>query len=158
MGFGWRGGVRGLALAAAVSITALWGLVDLVFALTQDSAFYETGAAIDVIRMGAWYAFLLLLAQSATAGTPDAALRRPNWFIPLAAALVVIGVGAQLAVAMRLAFPADALRLSLFDGIALNVFGLVLVEQVRRNQGQSAGTSPQRGLVRSPQAKVAQSR
>jgi putative PEP-CTERM system histidine kinase len=138
LGFGWRGGVRGLALAAAVSITALWGLVDLVFALTQDSAFYETGAAIDVIRMGAWYAFLLLLAQSATAGTPDAALRRPSWFIPLAAALVVIGVGAQLALAMRLAFPADALRLSLFDGIALNVFGLVLLEQVFRNTPEDA--------------------
>jgi len=138
LGFGWRGGVRGLALASAVGVTALWGLVDLVFALTQDSAYYGAGAVIDVLRMGAWFCFLLLLGPSATAGTSDAAPRRANSFIPLAAALVVIGVGAQLAVAMRLVFPADALRLSIFDGIALNVFGLVLLEQVFRNTPEDA--------------------
>ena len=28
LGFGWRGGVRGLALALAVGLTALWAFVD----------------------------------------------------------------------------------------------------------------------------------
>src|SRR6476619_5375975 len=115
LGLGWRAGVPGLALASAVGVTALRGLVHLLFALTQDSAYYGAGAVIDVLRMGAWFCFLLLLGPSATAGTSDAAPRRANSFIPLAAALVVIGVGAQLAVAMRLVFPADPLRLSIFD-------------------------------------------
>ena len=82
---------------------------------------------VDVLRIGAWYCFLLLLAQSATAGdATTAALRRPTWLVPVAAALVVVGVAAQLAVMLRVGLLGDPVRLALFDGIALNVFGLVL--------------------------------
>ena len=44
LGFGWRGGMRGLALALAVGLTALWAFVDLAFALTQATPLFEVGA------------------------------------------------------------------------------------------------------------------
>ena len=60
LGFAWRGGVRGLALAVAVGLTAVWSFIAVAFAATQATALYEAGALADVLRMGAWFCFLLL--------------------------------------------------------------------------------------------------
>ena len=84
---GTRDGLRGLALFVAVSLTAAWALFDLAFAVTQIPALLVSGSVADVLRMGAWYAFLLLLIERrharAIAGDPQPAA----WLVPVAAAL-----------------------------------------------------------------------
>jgi putative PEP-CTERM system histidine kinase len=135
---GWRGRMRGAALGLAVGLTTVWAFTNVAAVLTQDSALYSAGSVIDVLRIGAWYCFLLLLIRSTTPRATEGASRRPAWLVPVAAALVAIGVVAQLAVALRLTFPGDAARLAIFDGITLTVFGLVLIEQVYRNALEDA--------------------
>ena len=131
--FASRGGVRTFALALAVGLTAVWALVASAFALTQANLLYEAAALFDVLRVGAWYGFVLLLTQPARTEADGAASRRPAWLVPMAVVLVAIGAAAQVAVALNPAFLPVLLRLVVFDGIALNVFGLVLVEQLFRN-------------------------
>jgi len=138
LGAASRGGIRGLALTLAIGLTAAWAFVALAFALTQAPALYVAGGLADVLRMGAWYAFLLLLARQPQTGVGDAAPQRYTWLTPVAIALVLIGVAAQLALALSVTFLGDASRLAVFDGIALNVFGLVLVEQLFRNTPEDA--------------------
>jgi putative PEP-CTERM system histidine kinase len=138
LGFGWRGGPRALALTLVVGLTALWAFIDLAFALTQVNALFGIGAMADVLRIGAWYGFLLLLARSAVGDAAAPGLRRQGWLVPVSAALVVVGLAAHLAVMLRLGTFGDPVRLALFDGIALNVFGLVLVEQLFRNAPDDA--------------------
>jgi len=133
LAFASRGGVRSLALALAVGLTALWAFVACAFALTQANPLYLSAAFIDVLRVGAWYGFLLLLTQPARTEAEGPASRRPQWLVPLAAALVAIGAATPIALAFRPTFSGELVRLSIFDGIALNVLGLVLVEQLFRN-------------------------
>jgi hypothetical protein len=54
------------------------------------------------------------------------------------ASLSSLNVAAQLAVTLRIGFLGDPARLAIFDGIALNIFGLVLVEQLFRNTPEDA--------------------
>ena len=132
LSFGRRGATRGVALNLAVGLTAAWALVDFAFAMTQSAVLSELGSLADVLRMGAWFAFLLLLGAPSANDRGQANVQRPVWLGPLAAALVVLGIGAQVAATFRIATFGDPLRLAMFLGIALNVFGLVLVEQLFR--------------------------
>jgi putative PEP-CTERM system histidine kinase len=129
---GLRGGMRGLAQALAVGLTAAWALVDMSFVATQVPRLYDLGALMDVLRIGAWFGFLLLLTPQPLNDTVVVNSQQPSWLVPVAALLVVAGIAAQVAVMMRLATFGDPVRLSIFMGIALNVFGLVLVEQLFR--------------------------
>ena len=135
---GSRDGLRGLALFAAVGLTAAWALLDLAFALTQVPALLALGAVADVLRTGAWYAFLLVLIERRHARAISGDPRPATWFAPVAAALVVVGVLAQLALALRFDALGEPGRLAVFNGIALTVFGLVLVEQLFRNLPEDA--------------------
>ena len=138
-GLGWRGGLRGVALAAAVGLTAAWAFLDLLFALTHAPGCSRSAAVVDVLRVGAWFAFLLLLIERRGDGAGTARpAPRTTWLVPVAAALVVLGVLAQVAVALGLTAFGDPGRLALFDGLALTVFGLVLVEQLFRNLPEDA--------------------
>jgi len=125
-----RGGVRSAALALAVGLTALWAFAACAFAITQANTLYEAAALLDVLRVGGWYGFLLLLLRAGVEALPG---RRPTWLVPFSAALVAIGAATQIAAAFRPAFLPVLLRIAVFDGIALNVLGLVLVEQLFRN-------------------------
>ena len=135
---GSRDGLRGLALFAAVGLTAAWALLDLAFAFTQVPALLALGAVADVLRTGAWYAFLLVLIERRHARAISGDPRPATWLAPVAAALVVVGVLAQLALALRFDALGEPGRLAVFNGIALTVFGLVLVEQLFRNLPEDA--------------------
>ncbi|MEO8304456.1 MAG: XrtA/PEP-CTERM system histidine kinase PrsK [Betaproteobacteria bacterium] len=134
---GWRGGLRGLALIVAAGITAVWALLGLTFALEPIQIFYSLASVVDVLRFGAWIAFLLLIVGPRT-GEVSADLRHGSWLVPLAAALVVIGLIAQVAAGLKWNGWGEAGRLAVFDGIALIVLGLVLVEHVFRNVSEDA--------------------
>jgi len=141
--FGLRGGAPGLALLGAVAATAAWALAELAFLLTQLGALYTLGSVLDVLRGGAWYAFLLLLIERRAIGASAAAAAtqpRTKWLIPFAAALVLLGLFAQLTLAFNIDIPIlrDAGRLGLLDGLAMSVFGLMLVEHLFRNVADDA--------------------
>ena len=97
-----------------------------------DTALLTIGNAVDVLRIGAWYAFLLLLNEGPRSDGRRGTARM-TWLLPVAAALVALGLLAQVSVGLALTAFGDPGRLALFDGLALTVFGLVLVEQLFRN-------------------------
>jgi len=138
LGISWRGGPRGLALLIAVGLTAAWALFDLAFALTHAQALMTLGAVVDVLRIGAWYAFLLVLIERPRTSANGENPQRVTWFVPTAAALVVLGLIAQASVALQFNALGDPGRLAVFDSLALAVFGLVLVEQLFRNVPEDA--------------------
>jgi putative PEP-CTERM system histidine kinase len=140
LGFGLRGGTRGLALLAAAALTAVWAFLSMAFVLSHATVFFALGAVVDVLRVGAWFAFLLLLIERGGRGTAPQAVdsSRTTWLLPVAAALVVLGIVAQGAAALGLNVFGDPARLALFDSIALAVFGLMLVEQLFRNAPEDA--------------------
>jgi len=135
---GWRGGVPGRALAIAVTLTAVWSFVNLLFILTQAESLFAVANIVDVLRIGAWYAFLLLQHERPRIAAVAEAPRRTSWMVPVAAALVVLAVFAQLCVALPLTEFGDPRRFAAFEGLALTVFGLVLLEQLFRNLPEDA--------------------
>ncbi len=132
LSFGLRGGARGIALMAAVGATAVWAIANLAFALTQDYGVFNIGGLVDVLRVGAWFAFLLLLLRRPTMQEEVFERQGPAWLAPAAAALLVVGLIAQVAVMLRFKTFGEPVRLAMASGVALNVFGLVLVEQLFR--------------------------
>src|SRR5437762_2373630 len=138
LGLGRRGGQRGRALAVAVALTAAWAVVNVLLTVTAAPWLFVLGSVIDVLRIGAWYAFLLLLNEGPRDGAATAITPRTPWLVPVAAALVVLGLAAQVAVALRLTAFGDPGRFALFLGLALTVFGLVLLEQLFRSLPEDA--------------------
>ena len=130
---GSRGGPRRLSLSIAVGLTAAWALVNLAFVLTQASLLLAFGVAADAMRIGAWYAFLLLPIALPGSGTNRERKPRAMWLVVLAATLVVLGLLAPAAVALHVSAFGDPSRLSLFASLAMTIFGLMLVEQLFRN-------------------------
>ena len=95
LGFGLRGGLRGLALLTAVGLTAAWALLDLAFALTQAPVLLRVrrrrrrAARRRLVRIPA------VADRAPRGGTArwrrrNARARRGS--LPVAAALVVLGV------------------------------------------------------------------
>jgi len=138
LGLGWRGGSRGLALLVAVGLTAAWAFINLGFAVGQEQILFSLAAVADVLRIGAWYAFLLLLIERPSGDSADRGARRASWLVPLGGALVVIGLVAQILVGLQWNAYGEPGRLAVFDGLALTVFGLVLVELLFRNVPEDA--------------------
>ena len=135
--FGWRGGLRGGAMMVAVGLTAVWAMVELGFALMEAPSLLAVGGIIDVLRVAAWYAFVLLAIQRPRDASSDLDVRL-SWLHPLAAVLVLAGLLAQLAFAFQWNAIGDAGRLGAFGALALSVFGLVLVELLFRNVSEDA--------------------
>lgn len=128
---GWRASLRSRALFIAVVLSTLWGMLGLAFALTGQVVFFAGSLFADIFRLGGWYLFLLVLLK------PDS--EAEHWPIRLrlmagiALALLVVGIVAQLMVALGGEFFFSQHRLALFDSLAMTVFALVLIEQLFRN-------------------------
>jgi putative PEP-CTERM system histidine kinase len=138
LGFGWRSGLRGLTLLAAVALTALWGLLGLAFVLAPAPWLVVLGGLADVLRYGAWFAFLLLLLDRPPLPNASPVSTRTTWLVPVSAALVVLGFLAQVTLGLGIDALRDTARLVVFDSLALAVFGLVLVEQLFRNVAEES--------------------
>ncbi|MEF8722941.1 PEP-CTERM system histidine kinase PrsK [Candidatus Accumulibacter phosphatis] len=129
---GWKVGGRSRAMFLAVSLCALWGLLGMAFALTQNVLFLAASMVADSLRFGGWYLFLILLMKPESAdGAPASA--RFGWLGGIALLLLAFGFGSQLLVATGIDLALPAQRLSLFSSLAMSVFGLVLLEQLFRN-------------------------
>lgn len=135
LGYGRLGGERSKTLVlAAVVFSGLWGWFGLALVFTGWPYYFLLSQLSDLLRYGAWCAFLLILLRP---GLVDAAASasthaRP-WMAYLTVALLVFGVAAQLLTTLELAVLGDPSRLMLFTAMAMPVLALVLLEQVFRN-------------------------
>ncbi len=129
---GWRVGLRNRALFIAIVLCALWGLAGFAFALTGQSIFLAGSLLADLFRFSGWNFFLLVLLKPESSAGERWPIRL-RWLSGIALALFVVGVVAQLMVALGISSFFSPQRLALFDSLAMTVFALVLVEQLFRN-------------------------
>lgn len=122
--------IPGITVIAAVVGSALWAWLTLAFLFTGTPLFLLTGTLADLLRYGCWFAFLLMLLRPSQAEKLPAGM---VWLVPVAAALAVFGLLAQLFAVLGIGMLGDPSRLVLFSSMALPVFGLVLLEQLFRN-------------------------
>ena len=135
LGYGGPSGKGSKTLVlAAVVFSALWGWFGLALLFTGGTFYFLLSQFSDLLRYGAWCAFLLILLKPSPVdgAVPDGADPR-SWMAYLTVALLVFGLLAQLLAALGLTVLGDPSRLMLFSAMAMPVLALVLLEQVFRN-------------------------
>lgn len=128
--FGHEPGRAGRALLYALGITAAWGGLGLLLALSGDGAVFRLYLLADVARYGAWYLCLLLMLQvpeEMRSGGWRSLYRRPLFLwaaaILLASLLAALGFGRS--------FEA-LLQIFALTCLLMVVYALVLLEQLLR--------------------------
>ena len=122
--FAWRGALPGGVLFAAVGISSLWAACSAVAARGDLALVGALAVLLDVLRVAAWYAFLIVLS-------------RPLWGAwsrwPAYAAVAVVSAQV-LALLLELAGLSAAFPVAPVIGAWLThaVVGLMLVEQLYR--------------------------
>ncbi len=113
-----------LCFAAALAASAGWAWCEFAALRSDLIVMYAVAAALDALRYGLLFAFLLLVVRPASRP-----LASPLWLIGLALTLVAaaFGIAAQVD-----ALGATMLRAAYFAMLTLPVFGLLLVEQLFR--------------------------
>lgn len=139
LGTQWHSSQRAKAMLAAVFLAALWAISGSLFALTGKVIYFVSGAIFDVLRYGAWFAFLILLLTPDRADEKEPQARIfPGWIIPLCWITVVGGIILHLTLFLQL-LPADPwARLPLFQSLGMIILALILVEQLFRNVSDDA--------------------
>lgn len=131
LGKEWHSGKRATLLLLAILFSAIWaGLSCASFVVKQPILLFFASLA-DLLRHGAWFAFLLyLLSPSTTDGVERVA--GPTWFLPACIATIVGGFAWQISLALGIIPTEQWLRTALFISLATPVLGLMLVEQLFR--------------------------
>jgi len=131
LGKEWHSGKRASLLFLAILFSAVWaGLSYTSFAIRQPVLLFFASLA-DLLRHGAWYAFLLYLLFPPTAdGVAKPAV--PGWFFPGCIVTIVGGLAWQISLALGIIPTEQWLRTALFISLATPVLGLMLVEQLFR--------------------------
>lgn len=122
----WRGGLPGGSLVLAAGLTALWALANVLWiAYPADATALIAGIA-DVLRSGAWLAFLLILLGPLQ-------LSPLRWPYVVTAAVVAGELVAVSLAASNLSVGVPPVQLVLASFLCGAVLGLVLVEQLFRS-------------------------
>jgi putative PEP-CTERM system histidine kinase len=139
LALGWRGGIRGSVLIAAVLVSALWAGAGLAFAIWEAEALWTAWRLSDLLRSAGWTAFMILLLGG---GAPGRATRSQSRTLALLACVAVGTATLELVFPVPLlrAAPAAAadLHLAYAASLGLAVIGMVVVEQVIRNAPRSS--------------------
>ena len=119
----WRGAIVGGCLLVTVILTTLWALGCLWYASRLSLMPFLWASALDILRGGGWFAFLLILLRP---------LLGKAWKRFLVIAIAVLGVQLAGAASIALFMLPDAWGLKLIFGgsLATAVLGLVLIEQL----------------------------
>ena len=124
------------SMMVAVLASAAWGAAGLADVLSSKLLAWHLAVVLDHVRYAAWSAFLLLLLQPVLIGGQTPWWWRLRTAAPLA--LLVAGAGANVALSLPGVAPQAALQALAAVQLAWAVAGLVLVEQVFRNQDESS--------------------
>ncbi len=119
----------------AVLATVAWALAGLADLGSRKVVFWHLAAALDLLRYGAWAVFLLLLLR------PLADSLAPGRFrlaLAALAGLALLSLGANLCIGLLPSLSEPAQRLLVASQLAWAVLGLLLVEQVFRNQAEQS--------------------
>lgn len=133
LALGWRGGVRASTLLAAMVLSAAWAGAGLLYTRTGDATLWVWCQALDLLRIGALCAFVLLLLYGGRAGT-DLNQRRAAW--GSGALLVALMVCAAVLPSHPPGQPtlgSSALRLGYVMLLGMAIYGLVLIEHLLRS-------------------------
>jgi putative PEP-CTERM system histidine kinase len=119
----WRGALVGGCLFLAVVLSCGWALVNVWCARSPSPTAYLWAAALDVLRAGGWFVFLLILLRPLLVG---------HWgrFLAAAAGLIAVQSIGVVAIGLELLPTESALKLNLGGALAGAILGLVLVEQL----------------------------
>lgn len=123
------------SMLIAVLASAAWGAAGLADVLSSKLLAWHLSLGFDHLRYAAWCAFLLWLLQPAISG------QAPWWWrLRTAGPLVLLLAGAVVNLVLALPGPPSQIALQALAAVQLAwaVSGLVLVEQVFRNQGESS--------------------
>jgi putative PEP-CTERM system histidine kinase len=133
----WRkAGLVPRALATAVAMSAMWAGLMLAYSTGERSLSLPAAYCMENLRVGAWYAFMLLLMRQPTPRTAAqgrGAIGVHSGLLAAAAAVVVVGLTASALMLFNVRGLGDPGRLWLLDAVASAVLGAVLVEQLLRN-------------------------
>ena len=120
-----------LPFFVAVLATAAWGGAGLIDLASTKVVTWHLALLVDQLRYSAWTVFLLCLLRP-MAG--NLATGRTRLGAVALAGLALVGLGTNLYLGLWPDAPAPALRLLVGSQLAWAVLGLLLVEQVFRNQ------------------------
>lgn len=122
-----RGGPDGAVtwIIIATAMTAAWAAGAFLSILTSTYPAGILSKALDILRYGSWYAFILTLLY------PAGGSSRPRWTSVLGSLIVGGGLTLQLLFVLPFA-PDELIRVSHYAALAQVIFALTLLEQLLR--------------------------
>lgn len=126
LGVAWRKGRQGVFLIAAVVSSALWAAANWVFSTSGWVWMFQLGNLLDVLRMAAWFGFLVTMLSRSANGDPDSGL--PAWPKPGVWAVMTLGALGVVCFTLGIPLYGTPLRTWAAASLMTSVFGLVLLE------------------------------
>ena len=125
-------GIRNSVMLAAVLFSICWTALSLGYGLTGSSGLYAIAMEADILRYGAWFAFVLLVLKP-TESEPDSRARNHRHVSLFAGFIVVVGIVVQVRVTGGIGLGGLPSKWLLLYPLLLTVVGLFLLEQLLRN-------------------------
>jgi putative PEP-CTERM system histidine kinase len=127
-----QSGPRTRRMLLAVAAALLWATISWLSFDAGHPFLLFLSSLSDVLRHGAWFAFLILLLRPQSADV-DGRNLLPGWLVPACWLGVAGGILWQVSLTFGLVAGEQWLRTALFLALALPVLGLILVEQLFRS-------------------------
>lgn len=132
----WSTGARPRRMVVVASLSTVWAFAGLLYALNSHPLLLVISTLTDVIKYGAWYAFIISLLG--TSGDSNTKYLLPSWLPVTCWLLVTSEIALQISLALGWISPQECLRTLIFYGLAEAVIGLVLVEQLFRTVSEDS--------------------
>lgn len=134
----WRSSVNARRMVIAAIASVLWALTSLLSLTNGEPLAFVTAATLDVIRYGAWYAFLMSVLLPRVGENNSRFLGSSTWLPTACWSLVACGVVIQFALVAGWISPQDWLRMLILHALSQAVFGLILIEQLFRSVAEDS--------------------
>ena len=131
LGREWRRGRRAGSMLLAICLSSIWAGLSFTSIVIRQPVLMFFASLADILRHGAWFAFLIYLLQP-EAGDANEKPLLPGWLVPACAVTIIGGLLWQLSLAFGLVASDQWLRTALMLSLATPVLGLMLVEQLFR--------------------------